>query len=122
MDEKVRDALSKGGVIDITTTGRRTGKPHRIEIAFHNFEGKLYISGMPREQKRDWLANMEASPRFVFHLKGDVSADLPAHARPITDRTERREILERVMQAWGRGDIDEMVRNSPLVEVRISEP
>ncbi|HXH20747.1 MAG TPA: nitroreductase family deazaflavin-dependent oxidoreductase [Dehalococcoidia bacterium] len=121
MDDKVREALSKGGVIDITTTGRRTGKPHRIEIAFHAFDGKLYISGMPRERKRDWLANMEANPRFTFHLKREVKADLPALARPITDAAERRAVLEKVRQAWGRGDIEEMVRWSPLVEVTIQE-
>ena len=33
--------------IDITTTGRRTGEARRIEIAIHNIDGRLYISGMP---------------------------------------------------------------------------
>jgi deazaflavin-dependent oxidoreductase (nitroreductase family) len=117
VDEQVREALRQGGVIDITTTGRRTGKAHRIEIAFHAFDGRIYISGMPRERKRDWLANMEADPRFTFHLKRDVLADLAATARPITDAAERRAVLEKVRQAWGRGDVEEMVRLSPLVEV-----
>jgi deazaflavin-dependent oxidoreductase (nitroreductase family) len=117
VDEQVREALRQGGVIDITTTGRRTGKAHRIEIAFHAFDGRIYISGMPRERKRDWLANMEADPRFTFHLKRDVQADLAATARPITDAAERRAVLEKVRQAWGRGDVEEMVRLSPLVEV-----
>jgi deazaflavin-dependent oxidoreductase (nitroreductase family) len=117
LDEKVKEALQKGGVIDITTTGRKTGRAHRIEIAFHALDGRIYISGMPRERKRDWLANMEANPRFTFHLKRDVTADLAASARPITDAAERRVVLEKVQQAWGRGDIEEMVRLSPLVEV-----
>jgi deazaflavin-dependent oxidoreductase (nitroreductase family) len=119
LDENVRDALRQGGVIDITTTGRKSGRAHRIEIAFHAFDGKIYISGMPRKRKRDWLANMEANPRFTFHLKRDVTADLAASARPITDAGERRAVLEKVRQAWGRGDIEEMVRLSPLVEVTI---
>jgi deazaflavin-dependent oxidoreductase (nitroreductase family) len=119
MDDRVRAALTSGGVIDITTTGRRSGRAHRIEIAFHVFDGRIFISGMPRERKRDWLANMEANPRFTFHLKRDVTADLPATARPITDAAERRAVLEKVRQAWGRGDIEEMVRLSPLVEVTI---
>jgi deazaflavin-dependent oxidoreductase (nitroreductase family) len=119
MDDRVRAALTSGGVIDITTTGRKTGRAHRIEIAFHVFDGRIFISGMPRERKRDWLANMEANPRFTFHLKRDVTADLPATARPITDAAERRAVLEKVRQAWGRGDIEEMVRLSPLVEVTI---
>jgi deazaflavin-dependent oxidoreductase (nitroreductase family) len=119
MDEQVRAALAQGGVIDITTTGRRTGRPHRVEIVFHNIDGRLYITGIPRPRKRDWLANLEANPRFTFHLKRGVTADLPAVARPIRDERERRQVLEQVARAWGRGDLDEMVRRSPLVEVRI---
>ena len=48
MNEQVRRALAKGHVIDITTIGRRSGEPRRIEIVFHNFGGRLYITGMPR--------------------------------------------------------------------------
>ena len=33
--------------IDITTTGRQTGQPHRIEIVFHNVGGRIFVSGMP---------------------------------------------------------------------------
>jgi deazaflavin-dependent oxidoreductase (nitroreductase family) len=119
MHYAIRSALTRGGTIDITTRGRKSGKPHRIEIAFHAFDGRLYISGTPRERKRDWLRNMEADSRFTFHLKGDVKADLPATARPITSQDERRAVLARVREAWQRGDLDEMVRRSPLVEVTI---
>ena len=48
MDDRTSRALGHGHVIDITTTGRRTGEPRRIEIVFHNFGGRLYIWGMPR--------------------------------------------------------------------------
>jgi hypothetical protein len=39
MNESVRQALGHGGTIDITTIGRKTGLPRRIEIVFHNFDG-----------------------------------------------------------------------------------
>jgi deazaflavin-dependent oxidoreductase (nitroreductase family) len=117
MDAAVSDALSKGGVIDITTTGRKTGVARRIEIAFHAIGGKVYISGYPRPQKRRWLMNLEAHPRFTFHLKDTVKADLPATARVITDRAERKTVLQTVSKTWGRDDIETMVEQSPLVEV-----
>ena len=41
LDRPVVDALNRGGVIDITTTGRKTGTQHRIEIVFHNVGGRL---------------------------------------------------------------------------------
>jgi deazaflavin-dependent oxidoreductase (nitroreductase family) len=117
MEPRVAEALTKGGVIDITTTGRKSGEPRRIEIVFHAIDGHVYISGFPRPQKRSWLANLEAHPRFTFHLKQDVVADLPAIARTITDPEERRAVLQHVSRTWDRNDIDVMVAQSPLVEV-----
>jgi len=117
VDEGIRAALSRGGRIDITTTGRRSGEPRRIEIVFHRIDGRTWISGIPSPRKRAWLANLEAEPRFTFHLKGPVAvADLPATARVVDDPLERRPILERVAQAWRRTDIDRMVEQSPLIE------
>jgi deazaflavin-dependent oxidoreductase (nitroreductase family) len=121
MDDQTRRALSRGHTIDITTTGRRTGEPRRIEIVFHNFGGRLYISGTPRDGKRAWLLNLEADPHFTFHLKDLRGADLPATARVITDEAERRDVLAGVARAWRRDDLDNMVRHSPLIEVTLDD-
>ena len=118
MDDTIRAALSRGGVIDITTTGRRTGRARRIEIVFHRIDGRTWISGMPSPRKRAWIANLETDPHLTVHLKGPIAvADLPATARVVTDEPERRAILERVARAWGRSDLDRMVSSSPLIEV-----
>jgi len=118
MEAPVRSALERSGTVDITTTGRKTGQPRRIEIVYHSIGGRVYISGQPRaDRKRAWLWNLEANPKFTFHLKGAVTADLPATARVITDETERREILEHVARAWRRTDLETMVAHSPLIEV-----
>jgi deazaflavin-dependent oxidoreductase (nitroreductase family) len=121
LDQPVRDALSRGGVIDITTTGRRSGQPRRLEIVFHNIDGRLYVSGMPGF-KRNYLANLEADPHFTFHLKGPVRADLAATARIITEPAERREVLPHIARIWKRDDVDTMVEGSPLFEVTIDGP
>ena len=117
MDHSTHDALARSQLIDMTTTGRKTGQPRRIEIGLHSIDGRLYISGMPSPHRRKWLANLDANPKFTFHLKGGVKADLPATARVIEDEAERRKILPDVARAWKRDDIDEMVRHSPLIEV-----
>jgi deazaflavin-dependent oxidoreductase (nitroreductase family) len=105
LNDAIRLALTHGQVVDITTTGRKTGEPRRIEIVYHVFGGHIYISGMPRREKRAWLANLEADPRLTLHLKQDVRADLPATARVITDATERRAVLTQVARAWNRDDV-----------------
>ena len=112
--------LKHGHLVDITTTGRKTGEPRRLEIMFHNIGGRLYISGQPSHRRRRWLANLDANPELTFHLKGKVRADLPATARVIEDEAERREILPHVARAWKRDDLEEMVHYSPLIEVNLS--
>jgi len=120
MDDSIRDALAHSGIIDITTTGRRSGEPRRIEIAYHVIGGCIYISGMPRaDRKRAWLYNLESDPKFTVHVKRGASADLPATARVITDEAERRAILADVARAWNRTDLENMVANSPLIQVTI---
>jgi deazaflavin-dependent oxidoreductase (nitroreductase family) len=117
--EAIDSALEQGGTIDITTTGRESGLARRLEIVFHNIGGRIYISGSPSRTRRSWLANLEADPHLTFHLKGRVRADLPATARIIGDEKERRQILPHIARAWGRRDLETMVRYSPLIEVTI---
>ncbi len=120
LDDGTRAALAHGGVIDITTTGRVSGEPRRIEIVYHVIDGRIYISGQPNPaRRRSWLANLEVRPDFTFHLKNGVRADLPATARIVDDPSERRRILTEVARAWNRTDVDAMVESSPLIEVTI---
>ena len=121
MNDAIRAALTQGGLIDLTTTGRRTGEPRRVEIVFHAIDGRIVISGMPRREKRAWLANIEADPRVTIHLKRDVVADLPGAARVVTDEDERRALLAHVARTWGRDDVEVMVRYSPLIEVVLDD-
>ena len=106
--------------IDITTTGRRSGEARRIEIAIHNIDGRLFISGTPSPHTRGWLYNLMADPRMTIHVKDPAFArDLPATARVISDETERREIMPFIAANWRRTDVDRMVEQSPLIEVTL---
>jgi hypothetical protein len=115
VDDRVRRALERGHRIDITTTGRRSGRPRRIELVFHNIGGRIFISGRPG-WPRGWIANLRADPRMTFHLKGAVVADLPATGRVVLDREERERILPPIAAGWGY-DPALMVASSPLIEV-----
>jgi deazaflavin-dependent oxidoreductase (nitroreductase family) len=117
VDEQVRHALANDRTIDITTRGRNSGEPRRIEIWFYRHDGRIFLSGSPGT--RDWYANLLVHPEFTFHLKGSTQADLPATARPITDPEERREVINGILDEIGRGygSADEWVERSPLVEV-----
>jgi deazaflavin-dependent oxidoreductase (nitroreductase family) len=119
MDEQVQHALEHDSLIDITTKGRKTGQPHRIEIRFHKIEGHVYLTGRP-PRRRDWYANLLAHPEFTFHLKQSVRADLPARATPILDHARRRGVLAAIHQRLGRyRDREAWVESSPLVAVEL---
>ncbi len=123
MDEAVVKALREDLVIDITTTGRKSGRPRRKEIWFHNLDGRLYITGTPG--RRDWYANLLADPRFILHLKGTAHADLLASATPVTDEAGRREVFQEIhrrLQGRLRDSLEDWMQGSPLVRVEFTEP
>ena len=112
-------ALESDRTIDITTTGRKSGEPQRLEIWFHNVDGRIFITGTPG--RRDWHANLLADPAFTFHLKESIQADVPAVAHPIVDPVERRAVFEVLLHRLGYLDrIDTWIADSPLVEVIFS--
>ena len=121
MDERIRQAIATDQTIDITTIGRRSGEPRRIEIWRYRVDGRTFLSGTPGS--RDWYANLVANPDFTYHLKGTVTADLPARARPITQVGERREVIEQIIGGLGRaeGEVEHWVAESPLIEVEFRD-
>jgi len=121
MEERIAAALGRDRIIDITTTGSRSGEPRRIEIWFHRVDDRYYITGTPG-RARAWYGNLVAQPAFVFHLKESAQADLPATARPITEPAEREAVFGRILpplegSLGGGHPIAEWVAGSPLVEV-----
>ena len=123
MDDQIRRALARGHLIDITTTGRKSGEPRRLEIVFHNIDGRLIITGSPRaDRKRAWLYNLEQDPHLMIHLKGPTKADVSATARVITDAVERSRIADWVVKnAWPNQDVDQMTAYSPMIEVTVED-
>ncbi len=116
MNEQIRRALESDRTIDITTTGRVSGLPHRLEIWFHKVDSAIYITGTPGT--RDWYANLLANPSFTFHLKDSTQADLAATADPVIDPGERRRLLEVITDRVDASQpVDTWVAESPLVRV-----
>ena len=114
------DGLRVNMTVDITTIGRKSGKPRRIEIWAHEIDGRLIIASSPG--KRSWYANLIANPRFMYHAEGSEDQGVPAVARPITSQEERRAVfarLKEVSQYWdGHMEIvEDWVQRSCLVEV-----
>ena len=113
----VRSELADDPTIDITTIGRRSGAPRRIEIWMMVVDDRFFITGTPG--RRDWLANLRADPQLVVHLKGNRYRDLDARAVEVRDDATRRLVIEHLNAAWYRGQapVDDLVARAPMVEV-----
>ena len=123
MGATIKQALATDQVIDITTTGRKSGHPQRIEIWFHRVDGKYYITGSPG--RRHWYANVLAQPNMTFHLKQSAQADLPARAIPVTDALEKQRILRGMSALKDRAEAKDLeskwAQESPLIEIQFRE-
>jgi deazaflavin-dependent oxidoreductase (nitroreductase family) len=121
MDANVLNALHTDRVVDITTTGRKSGQPRRIEIALIYVDDETYVlSGGPGP--RSWHANLLANPELTVHVKKSAQADLKARATEVTDEAARRDLVAR-MSKWDvkRADIDQeaWVKAAPLMKVEV---
>jgi len=108
------DALASHQTIDITTLGRRTGRPRRIEIWWFRVDDRFVITGTPG--KRDWLANLKANPRLIVHVGG---RDLESTASPVDDVVFRRRVFTRPQTSWytREAELDHLVATAPMVEI-----
>ena len=92
----------------VTTTGRRTGRAHEIEIWFAAAGDTLYLLSGDGERS-DWVRNLIADPRVTVRVE---SEEVPAKARTVEDPEEdgraRRLLLEKYepryrgsLERWG---------------------
>ena len=121
MDPEVKAALERDRTVDITTTGRKSGRPRTIETWFYRSRGRYFLSGSPGT--RDWQANLIANPRMKFHLKESINRTLDATASHIKDAGQRRTIIsgfDRFREGsptFLGSDLDAWVESSPLIEL-----
>lgn len=55
----------------LTTVGRRSGRPHRIEIWFAAHDSQIYLRAGGRE-RADWVRNLMVNPRVEVELGGET--------------------------------------------------
>ena len=87
---------------DITTTGRRSAQPQRIEIAFYRFADSIYLSGIPGPRPAGVVA--EPCRRAALRLSPQAAPRRrpPAMATVIADPAERRRILSQFTEEFNQ--------------------
>jgi deazaflavin-dependent oxidoreductase (nitroreductase family) len=94
----------------LTTTGRRTGRPHRIEIWFAAHHGKVYLLSGGRDRS-DWVQNLQANGHVSVELAGEHHLGVARVLEPGTaeDRLARELLVAKYepveldsLEEWGR--------------------
>jgi deazaflavin-dependent oxidoreductase (nitroreductase family) len=80
----VRSELAAEPFCYLTTRGRVTARPHRIEIWFALDGETLYLLSGGRERS-DWVKNLRKTPEVTVELGQEVFA---GHARIVADPEE----------------------------------
>jgi len=85
--------------IDLTTVGRKTGKPHTQPVWFVVDDGKILVQA--GKSKRDWYENLLQNPTVTVR-QGEYQ--FRAHAKPVTDPARTKQIhdlfLHKYTSAW----------------------
>jgi deazaflavin-dependent oxidoreductase (nitroreductase family) len=102
----------------LTTRGRRTGRPHEIEIWFAQDGSTLYLLSGGRDRS-DWVRNLRVDPAVTVRLR-DTSHE--ARARVVDDVTEsergRRLVFEKYQPRYS-GSLERWRRESLLVALDV---
>jgi deazaflavin-dependent oxidoreductase (nitroreductase family) len=103
----------------LTTSGRRSGRPHRVEIWFALGQDAVYLLSGGGDGS-DWVRNLILSPDVILEIGDD---NRKGTARIVTDADEdalaRRLLLEKYRPRY-RGDLREWGRTSLPVAIDLS--
>lgn len=102
----------------LTTIGRRTGRPHRIEIWFAAHDGRVYLLSGGRERS-DWVRNLQANAHVTVELGYETHAGVARVLQPGTVEDQRaRELL--VGKYRGGDNLNEWGRTALPVVIEFS--
>lgn len=91
----------------LTTTGRISREPHRIEIWFALHEGVVYLLSGARDRS-DWVRNLLAAPEVALEL-GDRTRTTKARVLEVgtdEDALARRLLVEKYQAGYGEDLVD----------------
>jgi len=100
-NDSLKDRLSRSRELEITVTGRKSGRAISIPVWFVWEDEKLYL--LPVEgSDTQWYKNVLQTPKFRIDLRG---AGADAQAVPITDPARVSSVVEKFRAKYGPADV-----------------
>ena len=97
----LKDRLSRYNEIDLSVTGRRTGRTISQPVWFVFDADKLYLLPV-RGSDTQWYKNVLKNPKVRIEARG---AEAELQAAPIRDATQVAAVVERFRAKYGAGDV-----------------
>lgn len=107
----------------LTTTGRRTGRAHTIEVWFALRDGRVYLLSGGGD-RADWVRNLRKRPQVRLRIG---TRSISAQARLVRAGTSEdalaRELLDGKYQGWRAGRrLSSWARNALPVAIDLGQP
>ncbi len=116
MDFKNIEAVKAKQYIHLTTQGRKTGKPHTVELWFAFAGGKIYLSH--EGDYTDWMKNVTKHWRVTVKID---SLSFDAAARILKEGSSRelgkKELYEKYYKSASKEVIDDWFSLSTVIEL-----
>lgn len=117
------DLLERAKVLNLTTTGRVTGKPHTVELwfAYHVKAKAVYLLAYPGPDGpgTDWYRNALAHPQVTLAVRGETLSGVATPA-PAADReaVEGR-LRDLFVKKYGRATVSYWYGDAPRLPLKI---
>jgi deazaflavin-dependent oxidoreductase (nitroreductase family) len=100
-NDALKDRLSRYREIDITVTGRKSGRAISIPVWFAVEDDKLYLLPVQGSDTQ-WYKNVLKNPRIRIDARG---AEAEFQAIPITDAKQVSSVVEKFRAKYGTSDV-----------------
>lgn len=91
ISRRFREGRKAGpSVLVLTTTGRKSGRPHNTPLQYELVDGVYYV-GSARGDRADWYRNLVKDPQVNIEVRGEL---LAMRAEAITDPVRIADFFE----------------------------
>ena len=114
---KLLPQLAKEEYCYLTTKGRKTGKPHEIEIWFSVVDNTVYLlSGGGGES--DWVKNLRANPEVTLRIGKYIFTATARIVQNIQEESTVRPLMAAKYQEWPQGrELSEWARDALVLGI-----
>jgi deazaflavin-dependent oxidoreductase (nitroreductase family) len=99
--EDFTEALKDADEIELTVTGRKSGRKLPRPVWFVQDRRRLYLLPISGSDSQ-WFKNILANPKVRLAIDG---AELEATAKPITDPNKVSDVIDRFRDKYGKSDV-----------------